>query len=110
MSQQACFALCSELSESIQLLPGGSRFDAKCQSRVPPSRSFSTSQPTGEASSSRKAVENLVSQQRNQTFNYLLLVDLPHIKIINTRTESVDDEFVSYHTSLADIGHPRLII
>lgn len=56
-----------------------------------------------------KAVENIVSRHRSQTFNYLLLFDLPHGKIINMRPESVEDEFVNCHTRLADLRHPSLI-
>ncbi|MBL9183291.1 MAG: GxxExxY protein [Verrucomicrobiaceae bacterium] len=56
-----------------------------------------------------KAVENIVSRHRSQTFNYLLLFDLPHGKIINMRPESVEDEFVNCRTRLDDLRNPSLI-
>jgi len=56
-----------------------------------------------------KAAESIVSRHRSQTFNYLLLFDLPHGKIINMRPESVGDEFVNCHARLADLRDPRVI-
>lgn len=55
-----------------------------------------------------KAAESIVSQHRSQAFNYLLLFDLPHGKIINVRPELVRSEFVNYHQRLEDLRDPLI--
>jgi GxxExxY protein len=42
-----------------------------------------------------KAVEALTPQHRGQLYNYLLLLDLAHGKLVNLRPESVQHEFVN---------------
>ncbi len=42
-----------------------------------------------------KAVETLTPRHRSQAYNYLLLAELPHGKLVNTRTELVQHEFVN---------------
>ena len=42
-----------------------------------------------------KAVEELVPRHRRQLYNYLLLLDLAHGKLVNLRLESVQHEFVN---------------
>ena len=42
-----------------------------------------------------KAVEELASRHRRQLYNYLLLLDLAHGKLVNLRLESVQHEFVN---------------
>lgn len=56
-----------------------------------------------------KAAESIVSRHRSQAFNYLLLFDLPHGKIINVRPELVRSEFVNCHQRLEDLRDPRII-
>jgi GxxExxY protein len=53
-----------------------------------------------------KAAEAIVSRHRSQAFNYLLLFDLPHGKIINVRPERVTSEFVNCHQRLEDLRNP----
>jgi len=54
-----------------------------------------------------KAAETIVPRHRSQSYNYLLLFDLPHGKIINVRPESVVSEFVNCHQRLADLRDPE---
>src|ERR1043166_2248671 len=42
-----------------------------------------------------KAVDALTDRHRAQELNYLLLLDLPHGKLVNLRTELVEHEFVN---------------
>src|SRR6266545_2625967 len=42
-----------------------------------------------------KAVDALMDRHRAQELNYLLLLDLPHGKLVNLRTELVEHEFVN---------------
>jgi len=42
-----------------------------------------------------KATENFVERHRAQLLNYLLVLELPHGKLINLRNESVEHEFVN---------------
>ena len=42
-----------------------------------------------------KAVEELAPRHRGQLYNYLLLLDLAHGKLVNLRLESVQHEFVN---------------
>jgi GxxExxY protein len=42
-----------------------------------------------------KAVDLLTPHHRGQLYNYLLLLDLAHGKLVNTRPESVEHEFVN---------------
>ncbi len=42
-----------------------------------------------------KAVEELAPRHRRQLYNYLLLLDLAHGKLVNLRLESVQHEFVN---------------
>ena len=42
-----------------------------------------------------KAVESLSDQHRRQLLHYLFLIDLPHGKLVNFRTERVQHEFVN---------------
>lgn len=42
-----------------------------------------------------KCVESLNARHRGQLYNYLLLLDLAHGKLVNLRTETVDHEFVN---------------
>lgn len=55
-----------------------------------------------------KAAESIVSRHRSQSFNYLLLFDLPHGKIINVRPERVGSEFVNCHQRLEDLRNPDI--
>ncbi|MCX6851506.1 MAG: GxxExxY protein [Verrucomicrobia bacterium] len=55
-----------------------------------------------------KAAEAIVSRHRSQAFNYLLLFDLPHGKIINVRPERVDSEFVNCLQRLEDLRNPTI--
>lgn len=55
-----------------------------------------------------KAAEAIVSRHRSQSFNYLLLFDLPHGKIINVRPERVGSEFVNCHQRLEDLRNPGI--
>lgn len=56
-----------------------------------------------------KAAESIVSRHRSQSFNYLLLFDLPHGKIINVRPERVGSEFVNCHQHLEDLRNPAVL-
>jgi GxxExxY protein len=56
-----------------------------------------------------KAVESIVSRHRSQSFNYLLLFDLPHGKIINMRPERVVSEFVNCQQRLENLRDPGVI-
>jgi len=56
-----------------------------------------------------KAAEAIAPRHRSQSFNYLLLFDLPHGKIINMRPESVGSEFVNCHQRLEDLKNPVLV-
>lgn len=56
-----------------------------------------------------KAAESIVSKHRSQTFNYLLLFDLPHGKIFNVRPERVGSEFVNCHQRLEDLRDPQVL-
>lgn len=49
-----------------------------------------------------KAVASLGSRHRGQLYNYLLLLDLAHGKLINVRSESVKHEFVNASLRPAD--------
>lgn len=42
-----------------------------------------------------KAVDRLTERHRAQLLNYLLMLDLPHGKLVNVRTELVEHEFVN---------------
>jgi GxxExxY protein len=53
-----------------------------------------------------KAAESIVSRHRSQSFNYLLLFDLAHGKIINVRPERVGAEFVNCHQRLENLRNP----
>ena len=55
-----------------------------------------------------KAAEAIVPRHRSQSYNYLLLFDLPHGKIINMRPERVDSEFVNCHQRLHELRDPRI--
>lgn len=56
-----------------------------------------------------KATEAIVPRHRSQSYNYLLLFDLPHGKIINVRPESVGSEFVNCHLRLPDLRNPAVV-
>jgi GxxExxY protein len=55
-----------------------------------------------------KAAEAIVSRHRSQAFNYLLLFDLSHGKIINVRPERVESEFVNCLQRLEDLRDPGI--
>ncbi len=55
-----------------------------------------------------KVAEAIVPRHRSQSYNYLLLFDLPHGKIINMRPERVDSEFVNCHQRLHDLRAPSI--
>src|SRR5262247_4346346 len=42
-----------------------------------------------------KAVESLTDRHRSQLLHYLMMADLSHGKLVNTRTEQVQHEFVN---------------
>lgn len=56
-----------------------------------------------------KAAERIIPRHRSQAYNYLLLFDLPHGKIINVRPERVEDEFVNCHLRLPDLRDPDIV-
>jgi len=56
-----------------------------------------------------KAAERIHARHRAQTTHYLLLFGLHHAKIINTRPEKVEHEFVNFQTNLADLRNPRIV-
>lgn len=55
-----------------------------------------------------KAAENIHNQHINQTIHYLRLFDLSHGKVINTRPEQVESQFVNCHQRLADLRNPEI--
>ncbi len=55
-----------------------------------------------------KAVEAIHPRHRAQAINYLLLFGLHHAKIVNTRTERVQHEFVNCQDSLANLRYPEI--
>jgi GxxExxY protein len=56
-----------------------------------------------------KATVGIHPRHRSQAFNYLLLFDLAHGKIINTRPERVESEFVNCHQRLEDLRNPTIV-
>jgi GxxExxY protein len=56
-----------------------------------------------------KAADAIHPRHRSQAFNYLLLFDLAHGKIINTRPERVESEFVNCHQHLVDLRNPTVV-
>jgi len=55
-----------------------------------------------------KATDGLLPRDRAQTLNYLLLVDLAHAKLVNTRPNEVQHEFVN--TSLRPEDRYRFVL
>jgi len=55
-----------------------------------------------------KAVDAIHPRHRAQMVNYLLLTDLAHGKIVNTRPEQVQHEFVNCLHRLADLRNPAI--
>ena len=53
-----------------------------------------------------KAVEAFVPRHRSQTINYLLLADLAHGLLVNTRPETIGREFVNCKWRLKDLRDP----
>lgn len=56
-----------------------------------------------------KASEAIVPRHRSQSYNYMLLFDLPHGKIINMRPERVGSEFVNCHLRLHELRNPEIV-
>lgn len=55
-----------------------------------------------------KAANAIHAHHREQTLNYLLLLDLGHGKVINIRPELVGHEFVNCPNRLVDLRYPTL--
>jgi GxxExxY protein len=55
-----------------------------------------------------KAAEAIHPKHRGQGIHYLLLFNLPHGKIVNTRPEQVEHEFVNCHLQLDDLRKPQI--
>ncbi|MEJ7594623.1 MAG: GxxExxY protein [Planctomycetaceae bacterium] len=55
-----------------------------------------------------KAAEAIHARHRAQAINYLLLFGLHHAKIVNTRTEQVQHEFVNCQDLLANLRDPEI--
>lgn len=56
----------------------------------------------GSAAFELKTVEALVERHRSQLLRYLFMLDLPHGKLVNMRTEQVQHEFVNATLRLPD--------
>jgi GxxExxY protein len=56
-----------------------------------------------------KATEAIHARHRAQATHYLLLFGLHHAKIINTRPESVQHEFVNVQANLSELRKPKII-
>ena len=56
-----------------------------------------------------KAVEAFVPRHRSQTINYLLLADLAHGLLVNTRPETIGREFVNCKWRLKDLRDPTIL-
>ncbi|XZE22403.1 GxxExxY protein [Pirellulaceae bacterium SH449] len=56
-----------------------------------------------------KAAEKIHAKHRAQTTHYLLLFGLQHAKIINTRPEKVEHEFVNFQVNLAELRNPSIV-
>lgn len=56
-----------------------------------------------------KSAEAIATRHRSQSYNYLLLFDLPHGKIINMRPERVGSEFVNCHLRLHELRNPEIV-
>lgn len=56
----------------------------------------------GSAAFEFKTVEALVERHRSQLLRYLFMLDLPHGKLVNMRTEQVQHEFVNATLRLSD--------
>lgn len=55
-----------------------------------------------------KAVDTISPKHRGQVYNYLLLSDLPHGKIVNVRSERVIEEFVNCRFRLQHLRSPSI--
>ena len=55
-----------------------------------------------------KAVDAISPKHRGQVYNYLLLSDLPHGKVVNVRSEKVSKEFVNCRYRLQDLRSPDI--
>jgi GxxExxY protein len=56
-----------------------------------------------------KATDAIHPNHRSQVIHYLLLFDLGHGKVVNTRTERVEHEFVNSSQRLVDLRHPSIL-
>lgn len=57
-----------------------------------------------------KAAQRLAPRHRSQLYNYLLLLDLAHGKLVNVRPESVEHEFVNATLSPADRHSFQIVV